>query len=66
MTFKSSEVKRRTAATVWLVLVNAIQFPWVFHLIAVILRSGGAPLKVRDMLISWTVVASSLGVKDNG
>ena len=41
------------------VLVNAVQFPWVFHLIAVILRSGGA-LEVRDALMSWTVVASSL------
>ena len=40
--------------------MNAIQFPWVFHLIAVILRSGGAPLEVRDALMSWTVVASSL------
>ena len=45
---------------VWSVPVNAIQFPWMFHLIAVILRSGEAPLEVRDALMSWTVVASSL------
>jgi len=32
----------------------------MFHLIAVILRSGEAPLEVRDALMSWTVVASSL------
>ena len=60
MTFGSSEAKGRTAVVVWSVLVNAIQFPWVFHLIAVILRSGGAPLEERDALMSWTVVASSL------
>ena len=60
MTFGSSEAKGRTAAAVWSVLVNAIQFPWVFHLIAMILRSGGAPLEVRDALMSWTVVALSL------
>ena len=60
MAFGSLEVKWRTTAAVWSVLVNAIQFPWVFHLIAVILRSSGAPLKVRDALMSWIIVASSL------
>ena len=28
--------------------------------VAVILRSGGVPLEVRDVLMSWTIVASSL------
>ena len=37
-----------------------MQFPWVFHLVAVILRSGGAPLEVRDTLMSWTIAALSL------
>ena len=60
MTFGSSEAKRRTVAAVWSVLVNSIQFPWVFHLIAVILRSDRVPLKVRNVLMSWTVVALSL------
>ena len=70
MVFGSSEAKGRTAAAVWSVLVNAIQFPWVFHLI---LRSGGAPLEVRNALMSWTVVdfvSSGVrgwgGVEDNG
>ena len=52
MTFRSLEAKKRTAAAVRSVLVNAIQFPWVFYLIAVILRSGGASLEVRDVLMS--------------
>ena len=32
----------------------------MFHLITVILRSGKILLEVRDILMFWTVVASSL------
>jgi len=60
MTIGSSEAKGRTMATVWSVLVNTIQFSWVFHLIVVILISDKMPLEVRDALMFWTVVASSL------
>jgi len=66
MTFGSLEAKGRTMAAVWSVLVNVIQFLWVFHLIAVILRSRGVPLEVRNVLISWTVVASSLLESESG
>ena len=44
MTFGSSEAKGRTAAAVWSVLVNAIQFPWVFRLI---------PFDCCDFEIRW-------------
>ena len=60
MTFGSLEVKKRIAAVVWLVLVNVIQFPQVFHLIAVILRLGRVLLEMKDALMSQTVVTSSL------
>jgi len=57
ITFGSSETKGRTGSS----LVGSSEYNTVFLdiPIAMILRLGGMPLEVRDVLMFWAVVALS-------